>query len=344
MHDVRQIMRELVEKAKLLHLKERTINLESVLLVGELDRLNSAVNLGMSSEALSKAIALSPNQLWKRAQAARVMRHFPEALAMVKAGETEVSHLALLAPRITEANADLLLRIIKNKSKRDVEGLLSRVTAEGRLIDKEEEFEVRLKLTKTEMALLDRAREVLASRGQVPSTAVVFAKALADLLWRRDPQQKAERTAKHPAAPSPGKKGKAKASAASEEGCAAATQPKRLIEDPKTIPGDKSGNGPSPGKRPRRPAIPAAVRHAVNLRDGCQCTEILEDGSRCPERMMIELDHVTPWCQGGHHTVEGLQSRCRRHNQAKAERELGPKYMVSWIQSRGRVEQVSACL
>ena len=63
---------------------------------------------------------------------------------MVKAGETQVPHLALILPKITQANSELLLTGIKNKSKRDVEGLLSQVTADGRLIDKEAEVELRL--------------------------------------------------------------------------------------------------------------------------------------------------------------------------------------------------------
>ncbi len=116
MIDVRQELRELTQKAKDLHTKERQITLESVALVGELERRNAAVNMYMTSEKFAEFIGLTPNQYWKRAQAARVIRFFPIALEMVKVGETQVSHLALISPKITQANADILLAGIKNKS------------------------------------------------------------------------------------------------------------------------------------------------------------------------------------------------------------------------------------
>ncbi len=34
--------------------------------------------------------------------------------------------------------------------------------------------------------------------------------------------------------------------------------------------------------------------------------------------------------------VENTTLRCRRHNQGRAEREIGSKYMVTWKQSRKR--------
>jgi hypothetical protein len=165
---------KLVEDAKKIHAQERRISLESVLLVGELDRHNAAVNMGMHSEIFARFIGLTPNQFWKRAQAARVIRLFPQTREMVEAGETEVSCLALIAPRITQANADVMLEQIKNKSRREVQGLLSRITATGELLRREEEFEVTLALKASEMALLDRAREVLSHGGRVPTLPEIF--------------------------------------------------------------------------------------------------------------------------------------------------------------------------
>ena len=39
---------------------------------------------------------------------------------MIRTGETHVSHVALLAPKITEANCQLVMREIKGKTKREV--------------------------------------------------------------------------------------------------------------------------------------------------------------------------------------------------------------------------------
>lgn len=323
MHDVRKELRELADKAKDLHRKERLISIESVTLVGELDLRNAAVNMNMTSEQFAAYVELTPNQYWKRAQAARVIRFFPRALEMAKAGETKVSHLALISPKITQANADLLLSGIKGKSKREVEGLLSCITPDGRILDKEPEFELKIKFTASQMEILDRAREVLSHGGHVPLLPEIMVKALEDLLYRRDPLRKAERAAvrKAKSAPSPGK----------GDLQAVGTVPASSAPGKES---DCNGNTPSehasPGKGPRtnRPSIPAVVRHNVWLRDGGRCSWQHPDGSRCNERSMLELDHIEMWCRGGEHTVENLTLRCRRHNQFAAEQKLGADFMA----------------
>lgn len=300
MFDTSKELRDLAEKAKQLHVRERQITLESLTLVGQLERRNAAVNMGMTSERFAAFIELTPNQYWKRAQAARVIEFFPKTREMVEAGETQISHLALISPKLTQANAHILLAGIKNKSKRDVEGLLSRVTLDGQILDKEPEVEMRIKLTTSQIAVLDRAREVLSHGGHVPSLPDIMIKALGDLLDKRDPLRKAERAAarkEKAESPSPGK-----------------------------------AESPSPGKG-GRPSIPAVTRHTVWLRDGGQCTWVHPDGSRCPERSMLELDHIVMWCRGGEHDAHNLALRCRRHNQFAATKQLGADFMAKWQSS-----------
>jgi hypothetical protein len=318
MYDVREELLEIVEETKQLHTRERSITLESVSLIGELERRNAAVNLSMTSEQFAVHIGLTPNQYWKRAQAARLIRFHPEAQKLLESGETQVSHLALIAPKITQANSELLLDGIKHKSKREVALLLSRITAEGDLLPAEATFELRVTLTKSQGELLDRAREVLANMrggGRMPSLPEILVKALEDLLDKRDPLKKAERAKARAAnSPSSGKE-------ASDEVEAEADTVSNLASP---------GNGDqSPTKKsPSRPAIPAAIRHTVWLRDRGQCTWVHPGGSRCPERGMLELDHIKMWCRGGDHSEDNLTLRCRRHNQVAAEQELGTGFMA----------------
>jgi hypothetical protein len=300
MQDFREELRALVLKAKSLHETERRINLESVTLVGELERRRAAVFMGMSSEKFATFIGLTANQYWKRAQAARVMRVFPDVARMVIAGETDVSLVALVSPKLTQRNASILLPALRDKTKREVEAFLSRVTLDGQLLDQEGEVELRLKLTESQAKVLDRAREVLSHGGHVPTLQDIMMKALDALLEKRDPMRKAERAAaRRAAAPSPGKEGPA------------------VVSGPKPA---------ADAKVARRPAVPAAVAHAVRLRDKGRCTWTYQDGSRCPERMMLELDHAKMWCRGGDHTVDNLRLRCRRHNQFAAEHMLGEAF------------------
>ncbi len=78
---------------------------------------------------------------------------------------------------------------------------------------------------------------------------------------------------------------------------------------------------------PFRRYIPRAVRRAVWIRDGGQCTHVSPDGRRCEERADLEYDHVEPVARGGTSTVDGLQLRCRPHNQYAAERVFGIEFM-----------------
>lgn len=356
MQDLHVHRRELTKKAQELHAKEKGLALESVLLIGELDRLRTDTALGLSTEQYIKLIGLTPNVYWKRLKAARIVRAFPQALALLKAGETSVSQVALLYPKLTPANAALVFRMIPNLSKREVEQFLSCLTPDGRLLDKEPEVEIRLVLTKSELALLDRAREVLAAAGHVPSNNEVVTKALGDLLIRRDPMQKAQRAAgrrerkaraqtqtvqDRSMPPSPGTVPQMPAT--SSRGDSAVLKentwelPPPAAMPPSASPGTET---PTPmatsAPAKRRPTIPASVRHSVMLRDQGQCTEILADGSRCHEKTMLEFNHRDLYCRGGHHAPANLDLKCRRHNQANAEKDLGPGWLVAWADSRRR--------
>ncbi len=157
----------------------------------------------------------------------------------------------------------------------------------------------------------------------MPSLPEILVKALEDLLDKRDPLRKAERAmARFENSPSPSPSpSPAKTAMAEVE-----TETDAEVVSEPASPGN---GGQSPYKKPAtRPAIPAAIRHTVWLRDRGQCTWRHSGGSRCPERSMLELDHIKMWCRGGKHSEENLTLRCRRHNQAAAEQELGTGFMA----------------
>jgi hypothetical protein len=325
MQDVRDTLRQLATDAKRVHAQERAITLESLRLVGALDRLNAPVNLGMSDERFAAAIGLSKDQWWKRAQAARVVHRCPEAGTMLIAGETRVSHLAMAAAKITEKNSDVVLRGIKGATRREVEAFLSRVTPDGKTLPAEGVVELKVRLSESQFADFQRAREVLAAGGRVPRDAEVLMAAVKVLLDRRDPMRKAERSARH-------KRAAARQSARGEAVSKKRGPAKPVVGPVPTL----SAARQSALGRPQRPAIPAVVRHAVWLRDGGRCTYAFESGERCGERMMLELDHIHPWCRGGVHSTENLALRCRRHNAARAVEILGVSVANRRNGDRGR--------
>ena len=76
----------------------------------------------------------------------------------------------------------------------------------------------------------------------------------------------------------------------------------------------ETGNPTAQVRRPDPRSVPAPVRRAVWLRDLGRCVFVGTNGHRCDERGFVEFHHVDPYALGGEATVDGIQLRCRRHN------------------------------
>jgi hypothetical protein len=73
--------------------------------------------------------------------------------------------------------------------------------------------------------------------------------------------------------------------------------------------------------------VAAAVAREVYVRDEGRCTFCAEDGRRCGERRLLQLDHVIPYAEGGDATVVNLRLRCRAHNLHTALAHFGREYV-----------------
>lgn len=97
-----------------------------MLLIGLLETQNAAVNLGLGKrEHLARSLGLTENCYWKRAQAGRVLVAFPDFIDLVRRGLTHISHIAVLAPKITSNNAEILHQEIPGKTERQVRELVA---------------------------------------------------------------------------------------------------------------------------------------------------------------------------------------------------------------------------
>lgn len=90
----------------------------------------------------------------------------------------------------------------------------------------------------------------------------------------------------------------------------------------------------APAKRSR--SIPAAIKHAVWLRDGGQCTYRSLDGKRCNCRYGLEIDHIQPFGSGGDHSLGNLRLSCRAHNSWRAIQHYGHQKMSQYQRQRSR--------
>ncbi|MCG6928133.1 MAG: HNH endonuclease [Acidobacteria bacterium] len=88
--------------------------------------------------------------------------------------------------------------------------------------------------------------------------------------------------------------------------------------------------------RPRTRHIPAAVRRAVEKRDGGRCTYRDERGRRCTRRHDLEFHHRDPYGFGGDHSPHNVAQMCRTHNALMAEQDYGKEVMERFSRSANR--------
>jgi len=285
-------------------------------------------------------LRLSEDAAYKRIQAARAARQFPALFAAVADGRLNLTGVLLLAPHLTPANADELLRAAAGKCKPEVEQLLAERFPRSELLplvqalpaaaprpDKQlapervgcdGPAEGQLALERVESHADSSAPERMETSAPRPRVAPValerYALQLTIGQGTYEKLQYAQALLGHQLGP----------------GDLAAVVDRALDALLGQLERRKFAATTQP--RPRRPStgkrhIPAEVRRAVWERDGGRCTFISETGRRCPARSRLEFDHLDPVARGGQATVANVRLRCRPHNQYAAECAFGSGFM-----------------
>ena len=299
-------------------------------LIGWLYQYNAQVNLNISEKDYLQRLGLSKDQYYTRAMAARVMGRFPEYKESYRNGEVGLSALAMVAPKITDANQAVILEHIRGKTKRQTRCFLSKVDCHGFVNNREGTAEITLTLKESDLEKLEEARAVLSSGGKVPTNGEVFLRAIEDLLDRRDPVRRAQRAKV--------RSEKKQVLGSSDRSAAGAGSTHKKPSDRNEQ--QRSVSPPVPDRseslqRIARPPIPRQTQHNIWLRDGRRCTHRYPDGDRCEETMMLELDHISPWSRCRTHVEGNLRVVCRRHNQRNADLDLGSEFMGKFRQRPG---------
>lgn len=80
--------------------------------------------------------------------------------------------------------------------------------------------------------------------------------------------------------------------------------------------------------------IPAAVRRAVDDRDGSRCRYVDASGRRCSERDRLEYHHRHPFGMGGDHSPNNIRLMCRAHNALLAAHDYRREASAVWSPPR----------
>ena len=334
--------------------KERRCQLLVLMHLAEIEQRKLYLDLGCMhlGDYCQRYLRLSDNEAWLRVYVARAGLRFPRLLVAMAEGNISLSVAGMLARQLRDDNVDELLQSCSGKSKREVEVLLAarggestpqrstlrpilvslgkaeeappsqlkaaelpgelarealfkenshgsekesvptpaRETSADDFVENEPRTKLVHKLSctisdETKEKLL-RLAEVLGIVDPIANLDLVIAKA-ADLALR----------AKDPAL-----------RAASKAAIAQDKSPEAALESPaKTA--------------PRSRYIAAAVRRELLARAGYRCEFSSPEGTRCPQRSDLEIDHIHAFSWGGSNAISNLQVFCSSHNRRKYERE-----------------------
>jgi hypothetical protein len=294
------------------------------------------------------ALGMSEDVACGRIRAARVARRFPRIFEALADGRMQLTGIVLLAPHLTQENAEELLTAAFHKSKRKIQLLLAERFPQPDLPTFIESLAIQ-PMHSSVPARIDHPTEA------VPQPADSSVPARMDLPTEAGPRPAQTSVPARMDVPTARVTPRAPERFAWQVTVSQETQELlRQVQDllgHDVAPGDLEAvlnfalraakqklerrkfaatEQPRAGQRHSNPDaryIPAEVRRAVWRRDGGQCTFVSETGHRCGERKDLNFDHIDPYARGGKATIGGLRLLCRAHNQYAAERTFGAEFM-----------------
>ena len=323
-----------------------------------------------------EVLGLSEWEAYNRIEVARTVRRFPVILGMLAEGAVHLTAIRRLAPHLTVANHEDVLQSARGKTKAEIEEIVARLCprpdvaasvrrlpqATGALLDVPRVatgMETLAEGTGPEGPGYDapapvdlRSSGPLPGAGDRPQVAVGFsrpgsAQAVTALAPDRYKLQltisgntlEKLRLAQDMLAHAIPSGDQAEVLDRALTVLLAELAKTKFADTARPRPAD-TGNGVHEEAAIRKPAarhVPAAVKRAVWVRDLGRCAFVGSGGHRCNERRFVEFHHLDPYVLGGEASVEGIQLRCRSHNDYE-----GRLYFGERRPARGLVpEQVS---
>ncbi|HET9326759.1 MAG TPA: hypothetical protein VFQ05_08310 [Candidatus Eisenbacteria bacterium] len=273
-----------------------------------------------------EGFGLTRDSAYKRIQAARAAREYPELFECVADGRLNLSGLCLLAPHLTPENAADLVSAAAGESKSGIEALIVARFPRSEEMPIVETFTVvDPQLAPGQVAPTSfQASDMEVAPGQVapprssvaPIAAQRFAFRVVLCQDAHDLLTQAQSLLSHQI----------------PSGDLSMVFRRVLEIAVRQLEKQKFGATSRPhisATSPNPRYIPRHVKRTVWKRDRGQCTFVSSDGHRCSEKARLEFDHIEPVARGGQATMNGIRLRCRAHNQYAAECTFGTDFMKS---------------
>jgi 5-methylcytosine-specific restriction endonuclease McrA len=341
--------------------QSRGVEADVVAHIGEVElrRLYAREACSSMFEYCRRVLGLRENEAYLRITVARAARENPALLEMLRDGRLHLSGIARLAPHLTRANSETLLKRASGMSHREIRELVA-------------ELEPRPDVAPSVRRLPQRL-----ARAERPASAQT-----PDLGYDSLPQLGAPRVesdgvniesrAATPSQPGPAPSRRAlveplaptryqvRFTASAElreklerlqalmrssvpDGDLARIIDIAITEKLDRVEARRFARTPAPRQdlaetdtTPSSRRIPAPVRRAVHERDGGRCSYRDKYGRRCAKRHDLEFHHKHPFARGGDHSAANLTLMCRVHNTLLAEQDYGEDVMARFRAATSR--------
>lgn len=301
----------------------RKVDADLLAHLAEVDARRLYLSEGCSSmfRYCTEVLHYSEATAFHRIHVARAARKFPSLLDHVRQGRIHLAGLSLLAPHLTRENHVELLDLACHRSKRAIEKLLAE------------------RSPKPDVPAVVRKLPETSAVSTRPDTAHLCKSVEQPALDRAPSAQAASLPARRSqnSAPEPLGRRRYKIQFTASQELLRHQLPggdvAQVLERALTLLlAETRRRKFAETSRPRSPArdrssvasrhIPAAVKRAVVSRDGGRCTFLGRNGRRCDSADFVEYHHLDPWASSRYHSVEGIELRCRAHNQYAVDREV----------------------
>ena len=301
---------------------------------------------------------LSGAEAFLRLAAARASRKHPVLLEMLGDGRLHLTGIAMLAPHITAENRDTLLKRATHRTKHQIEELIAELLPQPDAPAVMRKLPERPVLRPDGVGALELSPDVVAVAIREASPEAVGRPALE---LRPDavalPAPPKTRAVVQPLAP-----GRYKVQFTASAALKVKLERLRALMRSRVPDGDLAAiieeavteklerlgaRRFAKASRPRKSLaetnlatssryIPAAVRRAVNQRDGGRCRYVNPQGERCPERDGLEYHHRFPYALGVDNSPKNICLMCQTHNAYLAELDYGEEAMARHRPTAGR--------
>jgi 5-methylcytosine-specific restriction endonuclease McrA len=302
--------KELIADLMTLNRSERQVALEIIPYLVEVHELKLQLMAGYTNlyDFCREVLGYDRHKAFKRAKVASTVSFFPELVPFLASGELSETQIAVMAPKLTQANFEVAVEKVKGRSKRETEFFMAAIDCEGNIINPDPMVSVTVTLKRDVLEKLERVREIMGQNRSDRGMGSLLEEIAEFYIEANDPMLKAERAEVRRV-----KREESKNLRSGEQ------LPPQKVEYARV-------NSPEIKMEPSR-YIPAEVRHAVMARDQGCCSYVGPDGKRCGARGMLEFDHVKPFALGGNHQISNIRVVCRAHNGLAAEAIFGKKFM-----------------